>query len=56
VDPLFLHVAMIGIFDFFVLAQPLIRNLVPKDTDLDELAQRFETFVVHLLLDGLRKR
>jgi AcrR family transcriptional regulator len=56
VDPLFLHIAMIGIFDFFVLAQPLIRNLVPKGTDLQELAQRFEDFVVRLLLDGLRKR
>jgi AcrR family transcriptional regulator len=56
VDPLFLHIAMIGIFDFFVLAQPLIRNLVPKGTDMEELAHRFEDFVVHLLLDGLRKR
>jgi len=56
VDPLFLHIATIGIFDFFVLAQPLIRNLVPKGTDMEELAKRFEDFVVRLLLDGLRKR
>jgi AcrR family transcriptional regulator len=56
VDPLFLHVALIGIFDFFVLAQPLIRNLVPEGTDMEELAQRFEDFVVRLVLDGLRAR
>jgi AcrR family transcriptional regulator len=56
VDPLFLHIALIGIFDFFVLAQPLIRNLVPEGTDMEELAHRFEDFVVRLVLDGLRKR
>lgn len=56
VDPLFLHIALIGIFDFFVLAQPLIRNLVPGGTNMEELAHRFEDFVVRLMLDGLRKR
>lgn len=56
VDPLFLHIAIIGIFDFFVLAQPLIRNLVPQDTDMEALAVRFREFVVRLLLDGLRTR
>jgi hypothetical protein len=29
---------------------------LPKGTDLEELAKRFEDFVVRLLLDGLKKR
>ncbi|HTV80012.1 MAG TPA: helix-turn-helix domain-containing protein [Steroidobacteraceae bacterium] len=56
VDPLFLHLALIGIFDFFVLAQPLILNLVPEGTDMQRFERRFEDFVVRLLMDGLRKR
>ena len=56
VDPIFLHIALIGVFDFFVLAQPLIRNLVPEGTDMEKLAHQFEDFVVRLVLDGLRKR
>jgi AcrR family transcriptional regulator len=56
VNPLFLHLALVGLFDFFVSAQPVVRNLVPEDTDMDALAVQFEDFVVDLLLNGLRKR
>ncbi|MXO66402.1 TetR/AcrR family transcriptional regulator [Altericroceibacterium endophyticum] len=55
-NPLFLHLAVIGISDFFVTGRPLIELLVPEDTDMDELAQEYEAFVERLLLDGLRKR
>ncbi|MBN8831381.1 MAG: TetR/AcrR family transcriptional regulator [Sphingomonadales bacterium] len=56
VNPLFLHLALVGLFDFFVSAQPVVRNLVPEGTDMDALAVQFEDFIVDLLLNGLRKR
>jgi AcrR family transcriptional regulator len=56
ISPLFLHVALVGLFDFFVSAQPVVRNLVPEETDMDALSGEFEDFVVDLLLNGLRKR
>ncbi len=56
VDPLFLHLALVGLFDFFVSAQPVVRNLVPEHTDMDELGNEFEDFVVDLILNGVRKR
>lgn len=55
-DPLFLHLAVVGISDFFVTGGPLLKLLVPEGSDMDELAQRYEDFVERLLLDGLRKR
>ena len=56
VNPLFLHIALVGLFDFFVSAQSVVRNLVPDDTDMDALAVDFEDFIVDLVLNGLRKR
>jgi TetR/AcrR family transcriptional regulator len=55
-DPLFLHLAVIGISDFFVTGGPLVQLLVPEGTDMDALAFKYEEFVERLLLDGLRKR
>ena len=55
-DPLFLHLAIVGISDFFVSGQPLIRLLVPPGTDMGKLERDYERFVVRLLLDGLRPR
>jgi AcrR family transcriptional regulator len=55
-DALFLHLAVIGISDFFVSGAPLIRLLVPPETDIAKLGQEYEAFVTQLLLDGLRKR
>lgn len=56
VNPLFLHLALVGLFDFYVSAQPVVRNLVPPDTDLEQLGRNFEDFVVDLILNGVRKR
>lgn len=56
VNPLFLHVALVGLFDFFVSAQPVVRNLLPDGADMDVVAAEFEDFVVDLLLNGIRKR
>lgn len=55
-DALFLHLAVIGISDFFVSGAPLVRLLVPPGTDMEDLDRRYEAFVTRLLLNGLRKR
>lgn len=55
-DPLFLHLAVLGASDFFASAEPLVRELVPAGTDMDQLAAGFREFLVKLVLDGLRKR
>ncbi|WP_404714108.1 TetR/AcrR family transcriptional regulator [Sphingomonas sp. MMS24-J13] len=55
-DALFLHLAVIGISDFFVSGAPLVRLLAPPGTDMAELDRKYETFVTQLLLNGLRKR
>lgn len=56
VDAAFLHLALLGLFDFFASAEPVIRQLVPPGTDMKRLASDYEDFVVDLLLDGLRKQ
>lgn len=55
-DPLFFHLAVIGMSDFFQSGEAVVRMLAPEGTDLEELGQRYESFVTRLLLDGLRKR
>jgi AcrR family transcriptional regulator len=56
VDPLFLYVAVLGVSDFFSSAEPLIRELLPKGTDMETVSADFQAFLVRLILDGLRKR
>lgn len=56
VNPAFLHLALLGLFDFFASAEPVIRQLVPPGTDMTQLASEYEDFVVDLLLGGLRKQ
>jgi AcrR family transcriptional regulator len=53
-DPLFMHVAIIGMCEFFAAAQAMIRPLVPADVDDAELAARYKDFIERLVLDGLR--
>ena len=55
-DPLFLHVAIIGLCEFFAAAQAMILPLAPKHLDAKALAQRYEHFIRNLVLDGLRSR
>jgi len=56
IDPLFLHVALLGLFDFFASAEPVVRHLVPEGTDMAELADAYEDFVADLILNGVRQR
>jgi AcrR family transcriptional regulator len=55
-DPLFMHVAIIGMCEFFAAAQAMITPLVPPGISADELAERYKDFIVRLVLDGLRAR
>jgi len=55
-DPLFAHIAVIGLCEFFAAAQAMILPLAPKQIDAAELARRYRTFISGLVLDGLRSR
>ena len=55
-DPLFLHLAVLGASDFFSSAEPLIRELLPDGTDMEQMTVGFQKFLVKLVLDGLRRR
>ena len=54
-EALFLHVAMIGLCEFFAAAQAVILPLAPQGMSADELAARYERFIHDLVLDGIRK-
>jgi AcrR family transcriptional regulator len=54
-DPLFMHLAVVGISDFFASGAPLIELVAPPDTDMDELQRAYEAFVVELITRGLRR-
>ena len=56
IDPAFLHIALVGLFDFFASAEPVVRQLVPEGTDMKALTSAYEDFVIDLLLNGLRTR
>lgn len=55
-DPLFLHVAIIGLCEFFAAAQAMIVPLAPKQIPATELAERYKDFIRTLVLDGVRSR
>jgi TetR/AcrR family transcriptional regulator len=56
VDPLFLHVAILGVCEFFTAAQSVVLPLTEPGTAPKELADRYQQFVTDLFLNGLRKR
>jgi TetR/AcrR family transcriptional regulator len=55
-NSLFMHLAVVGISDFFASGAPLVELLVPEGTDMAELGHEYEEFVTRLLTDGVRKR
>jgi AcrR family transcriptional regulator len=55
-DAVFLHVAIIGMCEFFAAAQPMIMPLAPKGTSPAEFARLYELFIRNLVLDGVRSR
>jgi TetR/AcrR family transcriptional regulator len=56
VDPMFFHIALLGLFDFFTSAEPVVRHMVPEGTDMAELGRAYEDFVADLVLNGVRAR
>lgn len=55
-DPLFMHVAIIGMCEFFASAQAMIMPLVPSGIDAKKLAELYKDFIVRLVLDGMRSQ
>ncbi len=53
IDPRFLHVAMIGLTEFFGSADAFLKQLFGPDADPDELRESYVEFLVDLLLNGL---
>ena len=56
VDPVFLHVAILGVCEFFTAAQSVVMPLTAPGSDPARVAERYQDFVVDLFLNGLRKR
>jgi TetR/AcrR family transcriptional regulator len=55
-DAMFLHVAMIGLCEFFSAAQQVIQPLAPKGMPAAELSSRYAAFIQGLVLDGVRRK
>lgn len=53
VDPRFLHVAMIGLTEFFGSADAFLKQLFGPDAQPEELRESYVAFLVDLLLNGL---
>ena len=51
-----MHLAVVGISDFFASGAPLFDLLVTEDTDMEELGRRYEAFVIDLITAGLLGR
>ncbi len=54
--PLFMHVAIIGLCEFYAAAQSMILPLAPARMGKEQLAEKYKEFIVSLMLDGLRSR
>jgi hypothetical protein len=54
VDPRFLHVALIGLTEFFTSAEPLLRELFGPNTPPEEIKQRYIDFLTDLILNGVQ--
>lgn len=53
VDPRFLHVAIIGLTEFFLTAKPLLLELFGEDADMEDLKSRYIDFLNDLILHGI---
>lgn len=53
IDPRLLHVAMIGMTEFFVTARPLLLELFGEDADLEQLKTRYVEFLRDILVRGV---
>ena len=44
-DPVMLHLAVVGISDFFASAEPVIGGLIPEGIDTETFKRKFEDFL-----------
>jgi AcrR family transcriptional regulator len=56
VDGAFLYMAMIGMCEFFVTGEPILKVAFGKDCDMEAVRRQYETFICDYVVDGLRKR
>ena len=56
VDPVMLHLAVVGMSDFIASAEPVVAGLIPEGMNSDDFIRKFEDFLVHVLVEGVRKR
>jgi AcrR family transcriptional regulator len=56
VDGAFLYMAIIGMCEFFVTGQPILKVAFGKDYDVEAVCRQYEKFICDYVVDGLRKR
>jgi AcrR family transcriptional regulator len=56
VDARFLHIAILGMCEFYVSAQPMVRELFGGQAPSKELRTRYGQFLSNLLTNGMRFR
>lgn len=53
VDPVFFYMAVIGMCDFFVIASPLLADMIGED-DAESQRRRYAEFICDLVMKGLQ--
>ncbi len=56
VDGAFLYMAVIGMCEFFVTGEPILKVAFGKDYDTEAVCRQYETFICDYVVDGLRSR
>jgi len=56
VDPVLLHIAVIGMSEFFLSSRPLLEDALGKGSTPADFAQRYADMIVDLVSDGIRTR
>jgi AcrR family transcriptional regulator len=56
VDPVLLHLAIIGMSEFFLNSRPLLEDALGKGATPADFAQRYADMIVELVTDGVRTR
>jgi AcrR family transcriptional regulator len=55
-DPVFVHIAVVGMCEFFMSSKVLLEDAFGKGADPADYAKRYADTVAQLLLDGARQR
>lgn len=56
IDPRFLHIAIIGLTEFFAAAKPLLHELFGEGADVDAIKSRYIEFATELILHGISSK